>query len=139
MIEEIHTKLRNRWGELGFDYLEDVEKEAIALFWLEAEVMNGGLHQYFWNFSRDLYPFAVSGLKRINALESLEPLQIAAAKMGDIYPLDRWLRTETLEKLGMDGDPFDSETNLLQDLPEHFFDMSLETLPLLLKELYESE
>jgi hypothetical protein len=39
------TVLKSRWRELGFDGLTSIEREAIALWWLEAEVMNGGLQR----------------------------------------------------------------------------------------------
>ena len=38
---QAHAKLEERWSKLGFEALSRPEQEAIALFWLEGEVMNG--------------------------------------------------------------------------------------------------
>lgn len=129
MNDEIFKKLESRWDLLGFDNLEEDEKEAVALFWLEVEVMNGGLDQYFSNSSGDLYYYAVSGMERIKASKSLKLLKSAAEKLGERYPTQRDDRIDILEELWVDvDDPFDYETNLLQELPEYFLNMSLETL-----------
>jgi len=128
MNEDVYAKLEHRWGDIGFEKLEIDEQEALALFWLEAEVMNGGLHQYFFNSSGDLFPLAVSGLKRLGAQLSLQALENAAIKLGSVYPVERVSRIDILEKFGNEVDPFEAETNLLQDLPERFLDMALDSL-----------
>ncbi|WP_370682442.1 hypothetical protein [Comamonas sp. GB3 AK4-5] len=48
------TLLEQRWDQ-GFEWLLQEEKEAIALWWLEAETMNGTLNQFFWNSAGDLH------------------------------------------------------------------------------------
>ena len=120
--------LERRWGELGFDALSQSEREAISLFWLEAEVMNGGMHQYFFNSSGDGAPLAASALRSLGATRSLELLESCMAKFGPIYPVDREKRGDMLDALGWDPDPFDSETVELQDLPEDFFRLALDRL-----------
>ena len=44
--------LERRW-EAGFDELWPEEQQALALWWLISETMNGGLDQFFWNSSGD--------------------------------------------------------------------------------------
>ena len=125
MKRDLYAKLDHRWGEIGFENLEREEQEALALFWLEAEVMNGGLHQYFLNSSGDLYPLAISALERLGAPISLHALRTAATKLGSVYPVERDKRIDVVEQFDTDIDPFEAETKALQDLPEHFFDMAL--------------
>ena len=120
--------LERRWEELGFEGLSQDEREAIALFWLEGEVMNGGMHQYFFNSSGDLAPLAASALKRLGATQSLGLLESCMAKFGPVYPVDREKRGDILDRLGWDTDPFDSETRVLQELPEDFFRLALDRL-----------
>jgi len=102
--------------------------EALLLFWLEAEVLSGGLHHYFFNSSGDLHPLAISGLKRLNAPISLQALKAAAVKLGSVYPEDRDRRIDLLKQFNDDLDPFDLDTNVLQELPERFCDMALNLL-----------
>src|SRR5687768_15099147 len=72
---EAWEELERRWGSLGFEGLSVEEKETIALFWLEGEVMNGGLYQFFSNSSADLAPLAESALSRLGASVTLALLQ----------------------------------------------------------------
>ena len=67
--EKTWKKLEMRWDN-GFDKLMAEEQEAIALYWLQAETMNGGLDQFFHNSSGDLAPLALAGLKRLNCLQT---------------------------------------------------------------------
>ena len=121
--------LNARWAHVGFDQLTHEERETIALFWLEGEVMNGGLHQYFVNSSGDLAPLAASALQRLGATQSLCLLNAAIAKLSSAhYPCDREARAGILDGLGWDVDPFDTETNALQRLPEDFYDLALDDL-----------
>jgi Domain of unknown function (DUF4375) len=61
--------LETRWAK-GFDALEKEEQEALAVFWLQAETMNGGLDQFFHNSSGDMAPLALSALKRLNCQQT---------------------------------------------------------------------
>jgi hypothetical protein len=123
---EAHQRLRQRWEALGFDELSQIEKESVALYWLEAEVMNGGLHQYFGNSSGDMAELAAAGLGRLGAIECLAQLNSAIARLGAGELIaDRDARNARLAALGMEEDPFASETQALQDLPENFFELAL--------------
>lgn len=136
MDEKLYEKLEARWEKLGFESLEREEQETIALFWLESEVMNGGLHQYFLNSSGDMFPFALSGLRRIGAKKSLHALESAAEKLGSIYPENRDDRIDILEQLGENVDPFKVETGVLQELQERLFDISLASLAVKFEDIY---
>ena len=124
-----HDHLRERWSSLGFDALALDEKETVALYWLEGEVMNGGLHQFFGNSSGDLTNYVVSGLSRLGATQTLSALEAALAKLG-AGPMvcDPTVREECLRQLGLDSDPFEFETLTIQKLPELFFRSALDAL-----------
>lgn len=123
--EAIWRMLETRW-ELGFEALASEEREAIALYWLEAEVMNGGLHQYFYNSAGDLAVLAVSALDRLGCERTLSILKGAMSKLGaETYPID-WSARQLL--LGRLSEDFDAETRELQDLPERFFEAAMEDL-----------
>ena len=122
--------LEARWTALGFEGLAKEEREALALFWLEGELMNGGLFQYFANSSGDLAPLALAALKRVGAERTHALLTAAMTKLSvaGSYPTDRTTRGQALEVLGWETDHFASETDELQTLPEKFFDNALERL-----------
>jgi hypothetical protein len=124
--------LDQRWGDLTFDELSVEEREVISLFWLEGEIFNGGLDQYFHNSSGDLAPYAISGLRRIGARQTLALFESAIGKLNVVdYPTDRSVRKEVLKKLGYcddDRDPFEAESDAMIQLPERFFELSLEAL-----------
>jgi Domain of unknown function (DUF4375) len=124
------ARLEARWSMHGFNELVAEERETIALFWLEGEVMNGGLHQYFYNSSGDLAALALRALCRLGASRSHDLLRSAMETLvpsGD-YLNDRELRNDALDALGWEPDHFDRETRGLQQLPEDFFGMALDAL-----------
>lgn len=124
----VHEHLRERWGN-GFNTLLLEEKETIALYWLEGEVMNGGLSQYFSNSSGDLTDYALSGLRRVEATQTLAVFSSAVRKLGaGDRVADGSVRTACLERLDFELDPFDAETRIIQGLPEDFFRRSLDSL-----------
>jgi hypothetical protein len=127
--EQAEKILWRRWGRPGFDALFREEQEVLALFWLDAEVQNGGLHQYFTNSSGDLVPFALSGLKRIGAVETLKVLESAMAHgFPDGYPADRHERWDLLAGFGEEPDVFDVDEDAYGKLTEPFWEMSLDRL-----------
>jgi hypothetical protein len=133
---QAHKQLRERWERLEFDGLSQPEQEAIALYWLEGEVMNGGLIQYFTNSSGDLSLLARSGLERLGCLVSLGLLDAAISRLHLGASLgSREARNDAVERLVRDADPangmvdpFDAETNALVALPEDFFGLALDDL-----------
>lgn len=95
------------------------EQEAIALYWLEAETLNGGLDQFFHNSSGDLAPLALAGLKRINCMRTFNILSdLMRLLFGENYPIVREdqfdFLTQIEAKLGLDYDRI--ATNFIQDL-----------------------
>jgi hypothetical protein len=128
--------LEQRWDQ-GFDGLLPEEKEAIALWWLEAETMNGTLNQFFWNGAGDLALIAQSGLKRLGMPVTLRALQAALDYFGASYPVDRELRMAQLEEIEdvHGADVFTPASRIIQDLPEDFVQAAVDRL----EKIYKAE
>lgn len=129
MNSPIWTQLEQRWDQ-GFDRLLQQEQEAIALWWLEAETMNGTLNQFFWNSAGDLGLVARSGLVSLGMHKTLRAFQSALDYFGDLYPTDRALRMQRLEQIESDhgADVFTPASRIIQDLPEDFVQAALDRL-----------
>lgn len=122
--------LEAHWNE-GFDQLMPLEQEVLALYWLEAETMNGGLDQYFHNSSGDWAPLALAGLRRLNCMQTYAVLSdIMNLVFSGNYPIEREERFPFLErieaKLGPDYDR--NATNFIQDLSEDFMPLAINSL-----------
>ena len=74
-------QLEARWDN-GFETLLAQEQEAIALWWLEAETMNGRLDQYFWNSAGDQALIARRGLHSLRMPVTLQAFNAALALFG---------------------------------------------------------
>lgn len=128
--DEADRKLHDRWETLTFEELSIREKEAVALFWLDGDVFNGGIHQYFFNSSGDLAPFALSAMSRLGAHSQERLLRSAIAKLG-VDPSElqsRDARQERLERLGWETDSFDEETMAWYELNQSMYSLALADL-----------
>ncbi|MFZ6743722.1 DMP19 family protein [Undibacterium sp. JH2W] len=114
-------KLESRW-EQGFDLLMPAEQQAIALWWLEAETMNGTLNQFFWNSAGDMALLALTALQELDLPVTTKALQSALRFFGDDYPVDRDARMRMLEIIETEHgtDAFMPASRIIQDLPEDF-------------------
>lgn len=122
-------KLEARWAA-GFDQLLPMEQQAIALWWLEAETMNGTLDQFFWNSAGDLALLARDALRELNLPITAQALQSALDYFGADYPLDRAQRMQVLESLEAEhgAEIFMPATRIIQDLPEDFVQVVVDRL-----------
>ena len=81
------------------DFLSPLEREAVAVWLLEVEVGNGGLHQYFSNTRGTWAAAAVDGLQRIGASGTAAMLRRAIAAVGPLpLPEDRGERFDLLDR-----------------------------------------
>ena len=122
-------QLEARWDK-GFDTLLREEQEAIALWWLEAETMNGTLNQFYWNSSGDLALLARDGLRSLGMPITLAALESTLAHFGDDYPLDCDARMAVLEVIeAQHGEEvFTPASRVIQDLPEDFVQAAADRL-----------
>ena len=132
-ITDSHTwkRLENNWKN-GFESLTREEKEAIALWWLESETMNGTLDQFFHNSSGDLALIALSGLESLSTPVTLQAFRSSLSYFGHSYPTDRNQRMATLEEIEArhGADVFAAASRVIQDLPENFLQSAVDRLEL---------
>jgi hypothetical protein len=81
-----------------------------AAYWWQAEVLNGGLSQFFGNSAGVLAPEAVEACRRLGLALLASRLQHAMEWFGSPYPRDRALRQDRLEAFALrqEADPFEA-------------------------------
>ena len=85
-----------------------VHQTIFAAYWLQGEVLNGGLGQFFGNDTGVLAPEAVNACRALNMPRLAAKLQEAVAWFGSPYPRDREAREALLVSVEDSGsDPFD--------------------------------
>ena len=109
-----YNAVSEKYDSTGFESLNEKEQAIYTIWWLEAEVNNGGFHQYFWNSAGDHADVALKSLKNIGATNTSSLLNRAIEiAFGGKLPLNREERQNILEidedeKMGKLGD-LDSE------------------------------
>jgi len=128
-LKAIWQQLEQRW-QSGFEALMPEEQQTVALWWLEAETMNGTLNQYFWNTAGDQALIARAGLVRLRQSITRDTLDSALTYFGPDYPEDREQRMEKLEAIEAEhgSDVFTPASRIIQDLPEDFVAAALRHL-----------
>ena len=86
---------------------------SFCAFWLQAEVLNGGLSQFFSNSTGVLAPEAVAACRMVKMPILAEKVEHAMSWFGPVYPRDRGVREEALERHAeMDPDAEDPFSEL---------------------------
>lgn len=110
------TKERGKLRGIDLDDLSPNERVVIYIPWFDAEIANGGFHQFFTNSSGD-YSFAIlQSLKDINAENTVRLFEQALS----VFPIgkpseDRFTRIDQLENAG------DSAIELLSSLQQEYY------------------
>lgn len=85
-----------------------VHRTVFAAYWLQGEVLNGGLGQFFGNDTGVLAPEAVEACLALNMPRLAAKLKEAMAWFGPAYPRDRTVRQDQLASATSSGlDPFE--------------------------------
>jgi hypothetical protein len=117
--------VETKYQLVGLDELNEKEKAIFTIWWLEAEVNNGGFHQYFWNSSGDHFAIALKSLNKIGATKTASLLKqaIEIAFCGSV-PLNRDERQKLLE-IDEDKkmDALEELDNSFYEYPEDFYKM----------------
>ena len=101
----------------AFDVLPQRDKILIAIWGPEADVNNGGFHQYYFNGSGDQAFFAADALESIGARQMAAIVREANAEFGADGPArDRDSRQQQLEKLT------ESEEEIFDPLDRRFYE-----------------
>jgi uncharacterized protein DUF4375 len=75
-----------RYRDVGFDCLSEIERMLVAIWALEADVNNGGFHQYYFNSSGDTACYAPAALRAIGAPIMAGIVDKANSLFGPIGP-----------------------------------------------------
>lgn len=94
--------------------LNEVELTAYFMEELQAEIMNGGFDQYFFNSSGDHWEEAILACEKIGAINTAELLRKAVQAYGCELPKDRDEREEAIESQANEG--YDEELGVLDSI-----------------------
>ncbi len=125
-IDPYWDRLTNAWDGGPSEFLAAMDavpvriRHLYAAHWFISEVMNGGLHQFFYNTTGILAPEAAEGLSCIGANGLTQVLLESMRHFGESYPRDRDLRMELLPDL--DDELRFLEANPFSPLDERFYD-----------------
>jgi hypothetical protein len=121
----IVDNVRRRESELGFSTLSPKEQVFLLVWSLEAEVNNGGFHQFFFNSAGDRFAETAEALRTIGAVQMAEIVDLANNVLGtqSLSP-NRLLRQEQLESLTEDQKDFLSELDTrFYEYPENLSEL----------------
>lgn len=83
------------------------QRAALAAFWYQAEVNNGGHAQFFLNSTGVVWREALAGFGALGLDSYAGPLRAAVARLGGDVPLDREAREARLDAFHGDFDDLD--------------------------------
>jgi len=85
-ILDLEDRVLKKLWSTGFDSLSEPERVVATIWGLEADVNNGGFHQYFFNSYGDLAFFAPAALRLIGAHHAAEIVERANQLFGPEGP-----------------------------------------------------
>jgi hypothetical protein len=108
------------WGAIegrGVSSLSRLQRDALCVMNFQAEINNGGIHQYFFNSSGDLAKETPEVFRRIGAEKAASILEEGNALFGpEGPPIDREARMEALLRFSK------SAEDRIDALSEAFYD-----------------
>jgi hypothetical protein len=117
LICRLIDQIQDRLAHLEFASLTESEQTLWIVWWLEAEVNNGGFDQYFFNDAGNLARAAAQALRRIGAAQCAEIVADAVAIFSPPGPaLDRGERHLQLESLSR------QQKDRLEALTDRFYE-----------------
>lgn len=110
-FRDVERSINQRWRELGYESLLPEEQGFIALWYLDVELNNGGLHQYLTNGAGDTAQIAVATLEELGLKETPDIVRKAMRLLEPAggYVVDRTERWKRIDSL---PDLFDRLTEL---------------------------
>jgi len=104
---ESYDAVETKYQRGGIDALNEKEKAIFAIWWLEAEVNNGGFHQYFWNSAGDNADIAITSLNKIGAIKTAallkQAIEISFSGSLHLTRENRRIQLEINEEIKMDA------------------------------------
>lgn len=101
-VRDAYSFVNNLYERKGVKALQEPQLHYLTLWWLDAEVNNGGFSQYFFNSSGDLASHAVKAAKGVGAPKVAAIIQKAIALFGVRGPdPDREKRMDQLSEIDL--------------------------------------
>lgn len=114
-LDKTYDDALARYDGSNWDELSERDRVLVTIWGLEADVNNGGFHQYFSNSSGNQAHYAEAALRRIGADAMARIVSRATPIFGTSgVPRDRYLRQEVLEQVE------DACEDLLEQLDTQF-------------------
>jgi len=82
-----------------FEFADSIEAKMFVLYWFQAEVLNGGLVQFFDNSTGLIAPEVVDALRSVGLNKLSEKLGSAIQLFGNTYELNRVKRKKILSRI----------------------------------------
>jgi hypothetical protein len=103
-----------------FRAADRVPRTLFAAHWCQSEVLNGGLHQFFWNSTGVLAPEAAEAFDALEMPQTAQVVRDAMAWFGPIFPRDRDERMEALDNYETENT---DSRGPFEKLDDQFFDL----------------
>ena len=117
LLCELETRISRQVERDGFESLPTPARIIYAVWWLDADVSNGGFDQYFFNSWGDYSADALRGLQTIGAASTADTLRRATAVFPSPGPSpDRTIRGDQLEAFSP------AQEDVLEALDNEFFE-----------------
>ncbi|WAJ72457.1 DMP19 family protein [Catenovulum adriaticum] len=94
---------------LQYESVDPISAQMYVLYWCQAEVLNGGLAQFFANSTGVIAPEAALALRSIGMLKMAEKLEIAMKLFGEVYERNRSKRISILSNIEEQLDLLDDD------------------------------
>ncbi|GAB1270354.1 hypothetical protein NBRC116493_36080 [Aurantivibrio infirmus] len=78
---------------------DPVQRNLFCAYWVQAEILNGGLEQFFANSTGVLAPEAVEAINKIGLINLSKSLKHAISLFGEPYPRERKIRKAKLPEI----------------------------------------
>jgi hypothetical protein len=99
-----------------YESVDPISAQMYVLFWCQAEVLNGGLIQFFANSTGVIAPETASALRNLGMLKIAEKLEVAMKLFGEVYERNRSKRISILSSIEEQLDLLEDDfINLLYD------------------------
>ena len=125
-VKDAYAVVIDRFEQAGAGGLSEPQLNYLTLWWLDADVSNGGFTQYFFNSTGDLAGHAAEAAEAIGAKEAARIFRKAAALFGPGGPpADRDTRMEQLSMIdsaalkALDTEYYACSDDLRELLPQY--------------------
>ena len=133
VVMEYVDKATEKYISRGTSALDHNELVLLSVWFLEAEVNNGGFNQYYWNSAGELAAETVNSLKEIGAHETASIVEAANSNFpNSLPPKNREERQDILEELENSG------TLKLDSLDNEFYEYPCDLTELMYKYMHKN-